>query len=421
VNFVGPARCYNDENPIGAGIFIMLPERPQLRPYLEFADDPHDPNQVYLVDRLGLAEPFALSPAEIAWLDWLDGAHSLTEIHAEATRGQPAPIERVQQWLTRLEHGLLLESPRFHEVVHHPVRPPRCIGCYEGRADALRLQLRRLFTHPQGAGLPRPGRADGSLRAVLVPHIDYARGGLSYTHAFKEIVERSDASLFVIIGTSHHSAHRFTLTRKHFRTPLGIVPTDQEHIDRLVKHFGAGLFDDEWLAHFPEHSIELEVVLLQYLYENVRPIRIVPLVVGSFHDCVRAGTAPMTRADIAGMVDALKKAEEETPEPICYLISGDLAHIGPKFIQGQRLDDSLLRHSLHQDQVLLRHAEAIDMAGYFRVIAEEDDARNICGLPPTFAALAAICPSRGKLLHYDRYVHPHGYESVSFASMAFYR
>jgi AmmeMemoRadiSam system protein B len=399
----------------------MLPERPQLRPYLKRAADPSQPNHVYVVDRLGLAEPLALSPTEFSWLKWLDGQHSLKDIHAEALRGHAVPIERVQQWLTRLEQGLLLESPRFHGIVNDPVRPPRSIGCYEGDPDALREQLRRLFLHPKAAGLPRPGKPDGSLRAALIPHIDYARGGLSYTYAFKEIVEKCDASLFVIIGTSHHSTHRFTLTRKNFRTPLGIVPTDQEQIDRLVKHFGAGLFDDEWLAHFPEHSIELEVVLLQYLYENVRPIRIVPLVVGSFRDCVQDGTSPMARADIAGLVHALKKAEEETKEPICYLISGDLAHIGPKFTQGQRLDDSLLRVSHAQDQALLRHAEAIDTAGYFRVIANENDARNICGLPPTFATLEAVRPRRGKLLHYDRYIHPHGYESVSFASMAFYR
>ena len=160
---------------------------------------------------------------------------------------------------------------------------------------------------------------------------------------------------------------------------------------------------------------------MQYLYEKVRPIRIVPLVVGSFHDCVRDGTSPLERADITGLVHALKKAEEETKEPICYLISGDLAHVGPKFNPGQRLDDSLLRHSFYQDQMLLRHAEALDTAGYFRVIANEEDARNICGLPPTFAALEAIRPNRGKLLHYDRFIHPHGHESVSFASMAFYR
>src|SRR5205823_6661922 len=111
--------------------------------------------------------------------------------------------------------------------------------------------------------------------------------------------------------------HRFTLTRKDFQTPLGIVPTDQEYIDRLVGHFGGGLFDDEWLAHLPEHSIELEVVLLQYLNLGRRPIRIVPLVVGSFFDCIAIGIQPTTRPDIARMVAALRRAEADTPEPVC--------------------------------------------------------------------------------------------------------
>src|SRR5438105_3283354 len=133
-----------------------------------------------------------------------------------------------------------------------------------------------------------------------------------------------------IIGTSHYSQHRFTLTRKDFQTPLGIVPTDQDYIDRLAGHFGPGLLDDEWLAHLPEHSIELEVVFLQYLSDG-RPIRIVPLVVGSFFDCIAGGMHPTTRPDIARMVEALRRAEAETPEPICYIISGDPAHIGPKF------------------------------------------------------------------------------------------
>jgi hypothetical protein len=35
--------------------------------------------------------------------------------------------------------------------------------------------------------------------------------------------------------------------------------------------------------------------------------------------------------------------------------------------------------------------------------------------------LEALRPAGGKLLHYDQYVHPGGYESVSFASMAFDR
>src|SRR5205085_2116085 len=141
---------------------------------------------------------------------------------------------------------------------------------------------------------PQP---DGRLRAVLLPHIDYQRGGPTFAWGFKEVFEQTDAALFVIVGTSHYSPCRFTLTRKDFRTPFGITRTDQTYIDRLVAHYGDGLFDDE-IAHVPEHSIELEVVFLQYLYEGGRPFRIVPLVVGSFQDCVEASRPPAEAADI---------------------------------------------------------------------------------------------------------------------------
>ena len=120
------------------------------------------------------------------------------------------------------------------------------------------------------------------------------------------------------------------------------------------------------------------------------------------------------------MIEALRKAEAETNEPICYVISGDLAHLGPKFDDPEPVAEPLLTHSRDQDCAILRHAEAADPTGYFQVIADESDRRRICGLPPTYTILEAIRPRRGKLLHYDQYVHPHGHESVSFASVAFY-
>jgi len=318
-----------------------------------------------------------------------------------------------------MDDALFLDGPRFRAAADDPVRRPSCIGCYEGDAAALRRQLAGLFTGPGGPGLPGDSRQDGKLRAALVPHIDYARGGATYAWGFKEIVERTDASLFVIVGTSHYSGHRFTLTRKHFRTPLGTVETEGAFVDRVVAHFGDGLFDDELMAHLPEHSIELEVVLLQYLYEGKRPIRIVPLVVGSFQDCVSRGAEPSTRSDIRRMVSALQAAERETTEPVCYLISGDLAHIGPKFGDDDPVADPLLVHSKAQDDAILAQVESADPSAYFRVIAAERDERRICGLPPTYTVLEAVRPATGKVLHYGRYVHPQGFESVSFASVAF--
>ncbi len=171
----------------------------------------------------------------------------------------------------------------------------------------------------------------------------------------------------------------------------------------------------------PEHSIELEVVFLQYLYAGKRPFRIVPLVVGSFADAVADGRLPHEHDDVGRMVAALRAAERDTPERICYIVSGDLAHIGPHFDDPEPISDGFLKQSRQQDEVILRATEKADPADYFRVIAAENDARRICGLPPTFLTLQALAPGRGKMLDYQQYVQPDRNLSVSFASVTFYQ
>jgi len=403
---------------------MPVSERPQLRPYLAAAADDEDERYVYVWDRLRISpEPRRLTRLEFLWLQMFDGERTLREIQADSMsrlNHQLLSFDALVRFAERMETALFLDGPGFRGRVDNPIRRPSCIGAYEEAPDALRRQLQRLFTGPNGPGMPREPRPNGRLRAALLPHIDYARGGTTYAWGFKEVAERTDASLFVIIGTSHLSAHRYTLTRKAFQTPLGITPTDEAYIDRLVRSYGDGLFEDEWMAHLPEWSIELEVVFLQYLYEGRRPIRIVPLVVGSFHDSVELASNPSERPDVARMIEALRTATAEAGEPVCTIISGDLAHIGPKFGDDGPLADDFLTRSRAQDGVILRQAEAADAAGYFEVIAGERDRRRICGLPPTYTVLEAVRPRRGKVLHYDQFVHPHGHESVSFASMGFY-
>src|SRR5581483_12014693 len=186
-------------------------ERPQLRPYLRRVLDPRDPAHVYLVDRLLLHEqPVRLTRQEFTWLGLFDGANDLRDIQHQAMTqagGRLLPLDLFEGLSKRLESALFLEGPRFRQVAHHPVRPPRCIGCYAADPSALRSQIERLFTGPGGPGLPRKAAPDGTLRAALIPHIDYPRGGVSYAWGFKEVYEHTKAELFVIIGTSHHSAH----------------------------------------------------------------------------------------------------------------------------------------------------------------------------------------------------------------------
>ena len=349
--------------------------RPQLRQHVQRVRDPGEPHLGYLIDGLRQhPEPIQMPLAEFQWVQWFDGKRTLRDIQTAAVRqlGDNAlPLERLFDLTCRLDDALLLEGPRWQQHIERPVREPVCIGCYDGDAEVLGQQLEDFFTGPAGPGLPQPSQRDGQLRAALIPHIDYARGGVSYAWGFKEVFERSDASLFVIVGTSHYSRQHFTLTRKDFKTPLGAVPTDRAFIDRLVRHYGSGLFDDEhFQAHLPEHSIELEVVFLQWFYGRRRPVRIVPLVVGSFHDATLMCQGPAELEDIGRMVEALRRAEAETLEPICYLISGDLAHLGPKFHGGQPpITAKDLAHSRRQDGDLLEQLENADAMGFFNILA----------------------------------------------------
>lgn len=371
-----------------------------------------DRNGFVLFDQRRAGHPVHLSAAAFELVKLFDGTVTLGEL-ANAT-GLAVPD--LGALVSGLDEARLLDGPSWQAKIAAPVREPICAGgVYPDDAEGTRRVIRSLFAGKGGAGFPdltpQPPLRSGEgerLRAVLVPHMDYTRGNVTYGHGFRPLFEESAARLFVVVGTSHYSPAPFTLSRQNFRTPLGVVETDQPFIDRVVKHYGGGLFDDP-AAHIPEHSIELELPFLQVLAE-VRgdPIRIAPLLVGPVND------------DIPRMAEALAKAEAESGEAICYVISGDLAHIGPKFDDPEPVNAEQLTASREQDEKLLRCLEAADPGGYSEVIEDEDDARRICGHSPTVLTLLAAKPTRGRVLHYQQFVHPQGHESVSFAAAAFY-
>ncbi len=389
--------------------------RPRLRPGLQgqIADNS---GKVVLFDPFRIAtQQLVLSPVAVGIANRLDGKSTVPDLAAAAG----CPVDAVQQLVDALDTALFLDSPTLHDYLTGPERQPTCIGCYPAEPEAIRTTLDRLFTAPGGPGMPGPMRRDlPPVRAVLAPHMDFARGGVTYGWAFKELAERTDARLFVVIATSHYSPERFTLTHQHFRTPLGVVETDQRAVEFLANEYGDGLFRDRF-AHYPEHSIELEVVMLQHALAGRGDFRIVPLLCGSYADRVDSRADPADAADVARMADALRKLEAEAGEPVCYLISGDLAHIGPKFRDPVPLDDARLAASRKQDERLLHTLTAADPAAYFGVIAEEDDERNICGLPPTWLTLAVAKPGKGRVLHYQQFIDPERNESVSFAAAVF--
>ncbi|GBD35453.1 hypothetical protein HRbin36_00565 [bacterium HR36] len=408
---------------------MSLPEKPKLRRFIAGLPDENDPRFVWLFDQSRLSDRAVRIPQEwLPILEMFDGQRSLRDIQLELMRlsgGTLVPMEWLESITRHLEEALLLESDRFREhFAQVQVRPPACIGVYPPQPQQIHDHLRRQFLRPSGPGvdpdhLARNGTLASTLRGALVPHIDYHRGGHSYAWAYKELIEHACADVFVIFGTAHYSARRFTLTNRDFETPLGLVPTDKDYVQLIAENYGDGLFDDE-AAHWPEHSIELQLVFLQYCFPHW-PFRIVPILVGSFQDCIDEERVPEEVPDIAQMVAALQVAERESGARVFYLSSGDLAHIGPKFGDPHAVHDDQLNSSRQRDQQLLQHIAAANRHAFFQTLLEERDQRRICGFPPTYTLMAVLEPTRGRLVHYDQYVASNRFESVSFASLVFYK
>jgi AmmeMemoRadiSam system protein B len=422
---------------------MAVSQRPRLRAVESFpVSQPDGEVWMALRDPSGFASSVVL-PREAAIVAALmDGSRDLTEIQDEFERqvGERLSPDELEGLIEQLDKRCLLDNERFRarwkaEVetyLNAPVRPAAHAGAaYAGGSAELTAQLDGLFTSPRGPGVCGPpgsrmnGR--GRLQGILSPHIDLRRGGPAFAWAYRRLVEESDADLFVIFGTAHQwMGNLFSASKKHFDTPLGVVQTDKKFVGRLGQKLSAqpggkelNLFADE-LAHRPEHSLEFQVVFLQHLLGEHRQFKVVPILVGSFHEFIRQGRQPAESPKVQAFTAALQACVADHAGKVCFISSGDLAHIGQRFGDERRLTPAALERQSQDDRQLLATAGRVDAAGFFQHVADQQDRSRICGLSPTYAMLAAMRPRRGEVLTYGQAVEPDGTSCVSFGSVAFY-
>lgn len=376
-------------------------------------------------------------PAELGLLlSLLDGEHTITDIQTAIVQRTHEFVtsDQVREIIEQLDGFHVLEGESFERYQAErleafrqgSVRVPTHAGqAYEADPDRLREQLRGLFEHEQGPGLPQASAGTRRLCGVLSPHIDLQRGGPTFAWAYKELAEKCDADLFVVLGTVHApTRRRFVLTRLDFQTPLGVVQTDRPFVDRLSDLAGSQYFDDE-LTHAAEHSIEFQILFLQYVLSERHRFQIVPILVGSFQDLLADDGDPADHPELQRFVEALHQAATESGKRVAYVSGADLSHVGRQFGDDERLSDSFLEQVRQEDLAMLAPAEQLDAHGFFDCVRREGDRRRICGLPPTYVMLSALRARgdgacRGKLLRYDQAVDDRRFGCVSFASMAFY-
>ena len=406
---------------------------PKLRPVNVFPVQTSGQTMVCLQDPHNVSEKtLFLPPALYFIVSHFDGSHSILDIQAEYMRGSGQFLyrEKVEEIIQQLDENLFLEGDRFQDALNQveerfrkaSMREAVFAGkSYESDPERLRAQLDGYFVGPQGPGpLGAPANQNG-LRGLIAPHIDYQRGGFCYAHAHRELWERGASRTFVIFGTAHHPMeHPFCLTRKDFLTPLGRLEADQSLIDGIQSCCPYDLFGDE-STHRSEHSIEFQCVFFRYLFPEPHPIKIVPILCGSFQEAIAKGVSPLEVEPIRQFVDALKKTFQTYPTDVCYVASADLAHLGLQFGDPEGMGEYGLRVLEGEDQEMLGWVEGLDPEGFYRSIMKNQDRRRICGFPAIYTMLNVMEVRRGKLLKYGQAFTAETQSVVSFASLAFYR
>ena len=243
------------------------------------------------------------------------------------------------------------------------IRKPAVAGLfYEGTPESLKKRLEWCFKHKLGPGKLPKVNPQGSRRIVglIVPHAGYMYSGPVAANAYYALALDGIPEIFIILGPNHQGVGSLIATCESevWQTPLGDVLVDTRLAKEIVKESGIVDIDDE--AHKYEHSIEVQLPFLQYIYES--NFKIVPIAM-MLQD--------MESSRILG--NALAKVLKESNAVI--IASSDFTHYEPHDVAKSK------------DMKAIEKILRLDPEGLFDVVRRNNI--TMCGVGPVATMLTA--------------------------------
>lgn len=375
-------------------------------------------------------EQVILSPHAFFIATCLDGLNDVVDVQyafAQQFQGALVMSDDVLSVVDFLDERGLLLSDKFHVIRERVMqafaqldaRPAHMAGnSYPGDPDELRAFLDSLFVREDGPGEPPGAAGDGArVRCLIVPHIDFDRGGPAYAHGYLSMYRHGKPDTVFVFGVSHAGGDvPFILTRKHFETPFGVLATNRDIVDQLADACEWAPYENE-LLHRTEHSIEFQAVMLSYLYGDA--VQIVPILCAALVPEPELGEPGEVEA-VSKFLSKCRQIAASRQNSITVLAAADLAHVGRRFGDPFDISASVLRSVEARDREDLAFVSAGDAKGFYGSVMKDQNARRVCGLGCIYAALKTVDGSvgEGELLHYGSAPDPAG-GVVSFASIVF--
>ncbi|HKM59838.1 MAG TPA: AmmeMemoRadiSam system protein B [Candidatus Bathyarchaeia archaeon] len=279
------------------------------------------------------------------------------------------------------------------------IRHPTVAGqFYEGDAEALRAQIKNCFLHELGPKkLPEVNLHihPRNIVGMICPHAGYMYSGPVAASAFYELALDGKPDTVVLMGPNHTGyGSALSLMREGvWRTPLGDIEIDIEMANEITHE--TGVIDVDELAHRYEHSIEVQLPFLQFLYGNAFKIVPICFLMQDYDSAVEVGRALVEVLDATNTV---------------VIASSDMTHYEPA------------KTAAAKDQAALKAVTDMDAKRFYETV----ETQNItaCGYAPITALITyakGVNAKEAKLLSYHNsgditgdYSSVVGYAAVSF-------
>jgi AmmeMemoRadiSam system protein B len=399
---------------------------PELRPGLEPIPVKDEEGHIFidLHDQLNLSANQVLLPQDLFFLlQFFDGSHSTLDLRAEYMRkfGTFLYMDRLEEFLHILDQNYFLKNKKYAERLNEintafrssPVRLPVCAGSsYSQDPEQLHLELDRLTDRVTIPSAVAELFKDRAIQGCIVPHIDIRTGGPVYAPVYHMLSTHPQADLYVILGIAHQGINNlFSLTCKNFQTPIGMVHTEKDVVNRINSISGFD-FQQEEFIHQNEHSIEFQTVFLRQFIKS--DFKILPVLCSFTPYALEHNRQLFDR-----FLNALQTALTEFKGSVCYIASVDFAHVGIRYGDDQSPTATFLAQVERNDRELFQALVNADYDLFQNLIYSTHDRYRICGYSALTTLLSLLPEVKGRLLAYGSAIMDEQRSTVTFASMVF--
>ncbi|MFH0986566.1 MAG: MEMO1 family protein, partial [Candidatus Micrarchaeota archaeon] len=257
------------------------------------------------------------------------------------------------------------------------MREPAVAGqFYSLEKNALVSEIESCFSL---CGKPKKMGEKKFIAAAVVPHAGYTYSGRTAAYTYRALADNRPANeTFVIIGPNHSGDGPgiSVFPEGKWKTPLGSVEID----NKLASKIADNLFVADTSAHIYEHSAEVQVPFLQYVYgiskKSRKKFKILPV-------CVM----DQSQKSMA----ALGKKLAQVLDPVKHVViaSTDFSHYVP------------YDRAYRNDMTAIGCIAGLDSRGLYSAIKSENI--SMCGPGPVAATIEyarAVGAKKAELLKY---------------------